>query len=126
MHAYVCILCDRKQNYIDQPMYLYNERTALDRLRSILVSNLTKGHPTTEEEDTVRLAFLRDELGAADSSDSADNAAGDDSAEDGNWKLLCALTYRITRKKILKNAILLLEELIDWVDKILTNKNQVR
>jgi hypothetical protein len=109
-------------------MYLYNERAALDRLRIILVSNLTKAHPTTEEEDTIKLSFLRDELGAATSGEDSshiNNVAGDDSAEDANWKLLCALTYRITRKKILKNAILLLEEIIDWVDKILTNKNQV-
>lgn len=113
-------------------------------MRGILTSYLTKTHPTSEEEDTIKIAFLRDELGASaaggaesqgddkesfdssqKSSKDSNNVAGDNSADDANWKLLCALTYRITRKKILKNAILLLEEVIDWVDKILTNKNQV-
>lgn len=89
----------------------------------------------------MKLSFLRDELAGAGTEteieagtgtgtegagvEVAGGATGDDSAEDGRWKLLCALTYRITRKKILKNAVLLLEELCDWIDKIIANKNQV-
>ena len=105
-------------------MYLFNERQAIDRLRNILISNLTKTHPTTEEEDTIKLAFIRDEIGSIEKQAVA-SAAGDDSADDANWKLLCALTYRITRKRILKNAIVLLDLLIDWIDKIITHRNQV-
>jgi hypothetical protein len=103
-------------------MYLYNERSAINRLRNVLISFLTKTHATTEEEDMIKMSFLRDELG---SQDKEGGATGDDSADDANWKLMCALTYRITRKRILKNAILLMDSVIDWIDKIITNKNQV-
>lgn len=112
------------QSSIDIPLYLSNERAAIDRLRAILTSNLTRAHNTSEEEDCIQLAFLRDHLGAGDKP--SRGAAGDDSADDADWRLLCALTYRITRKRVLKNAILLLEALIDWIVKIIASRSQVR
>ena len=110
-----------RQDRIDRPLHLYNERNSLDRLRSILISNLTKTYPTTEEEDTIQWAFLRDEVGNVTATN-----RGDDSAENAKWKLLCALNYRITRKRILKNAIMLMEEICDWIDKMISARQQVR
>ena len=109
------------QDRIDRPLHLYNERNSLDRLKSILISNLTKTYPTTEEEDTIQWAFLRDEVGNVTATN-----RGDDSAENAKWKLLCALNYRITRKRILKNAIMLMEEICDWINKIISARQQVR
>ncbi len=139
----ICCLfnCFVVKHLIDQPLYLYNERAACGRLRSILTTHLSRAYPTSEEEDMIRLAFLRDNKPSSVSPTTTstkpqtknDNrltkdgllkssASSDDSAEDTNWKLLCALTYRITRKRILKNTILLLDDIINWIDVIIQKR----
>lgn len=95
---------------LDNPLSLQNEILAL-RLFSNAIEEFLSDHPTTEEQDC---CILRD-LAVSDDNQSALNR---------NWKLACAVIYRVTRKRILQTSIKALRLLLDWLDRLVIEREQ--